>query len=366
MERLGGKLDPRFYYGVFLGVVLNTGESLVACVDGTVTKVRTMKRLPLDERWDPEMARNIIGVPWDLTGKDESGNAPAVIEPRGQPAQVLPPHPELYVSRGRRRMPLKKQLFKDHGYSAGCGGCTAIIQGNSEAVNHTEACRTRIETAVASTLEGREELKRASDRLAEGQAQEESKRMRLGEQVPRIPTEESQTANQGGARAPTGVSAEPRLKAQAKVAPQGGATSQGGATQYGGASSSKDGSNPPKTTIQDATTTTTDDTMQNPGNPNDEDAMMTDVLPTGNISGPQGDIETEDESDPKRAKIQEVGEYPGDGYQERAQEHRIDEIFSPPRVVPVARLEGLPGGWSLDLTSVDSRGRAWDFDSPQR
>jgi hypothetical protein len=40
----------------------------------------------------------------------------------------------------------------------------------------------------------------------------------------------------------------------------------------------------------------------------------------------------------------------------------IAEVYSPPRIVPIARAKGLVGGWSLDLTSADSQGRVWDFD----
>ena len=130
---------------------------------------------------------------------------------------------------------------------------------------------------------------------------------------------------------------------------------------------------PPTTTTNSGTTTTTmmDDTT-NTGHTDSDAPMLYGApgnalgLPTGDISGPQGDIDTEDESDPKRPRIQEVAEYPSDGYKEGTQVHRVGEIFSPPRVVPVAKLEGLPGGWSLDLTSVDSRGRVWDFDNPKR
>ena len=43
----------------------------------------------------------------------------------------------------------------------------------------------------------------------------------------------------------------------------------------------------------------------------------------------------------------------------------VCEVYSPPRVVPAARAMGLPGGWSLDLTTHDAEGRAWDFDKSE-
>ena len=39
----------------------------------------------------------------------------------------------------------------------------------------------------------------------------------------------------------------------------------------------------------------------------------------------------------------------------------ICEVYSPPRVVPHAERAGFGPGWSLDLTTKDPQGRAWDF-----
>ena len=46
-----------------------------------------------------------------------------------------------------------------------------------------------------------------------------------------------------------------------------------------------------------------------------------------------------------------------DGYDPHDASHGIGEVYSPPRVVPFARQQGLTGGWSLDLTTEDHRGR---------
>ena len=42
----------------------------------------------------------------------------------------------------------------------------------------------------------------------------------------------------------------------------------------------------------------------------------------------------------------------------------VGEVYSPPRVVLVARRRGLGGGWSLDILTHDREGRPWDFDQP--
>ena len=51
-------MDPIFFYGIFLGVVMNTGESIIAKADGTITKARTMKRLPQEERLSIDMVKS--------------------------------------------------------------------------------------------------------------------------------------------------------------------------------------------------------------------------------------------------------------------------------------------------------------------
>ena len=39
----------------------------------------------------------------------------------------------------------------------------------------------------------------------------------------------------------------------------------------------------------------------------------------------------------------------------------VAEVYSPPRVKQLAREMGLRAGWSLELTTQDTDGRAWDF-----
>ena len=43
----------------------------------------------------------------------------------------------------------------------------------------------------------------------------------------------------------------------------------------------------------------------------------------------------------------------------------IAEVYSPLRIVEMAKRMGLKGGWSPDLTTCDEDGRAWDFNQPE-
>eukprot|EP00972_Heterocapsa_arctica_P026351 3879524-Heterocapsa_arctica.AAC.1 len=51
----------------------------------------------------------------------------------------------------------------------------------------------------------------------------------------------------------------------------------------------------------------------------------------------------------------------GDGGAAARRKPDVAEVHSPPRVTAVAAKYKLQRGWSLDLTTADSKGVAWDF-----
>ena len=61
------------------------------------------------------------------------------------------------------RMRLKRGDFIEKGFTDGCLGCKAILEG-SGARGHTEVCRTRMEAIMRNTSEGQDRLKRQQDR----------------------------------------------------------------------------------------------------------------------------------------------------------------------------------------------------------
>ena len=44
----------------------------------------------------------------------------------------------------------------------------------------------------------------------------------------------------------------------------------------------------------------------------------------------------------------------------------VDDIYSPPRIVPEAVKQGLRGGLIIDLTTTDENGMPWDFSKPAK
>ena len=58
-----GRMVSRTLDGIYLGVSLTTGESIVGNAEG-VFKTRTVHRRPIDQRWSAEHVLALRGTPW--------------------------------------------------------------------------------------------------------------------------------------------------------------------------------------------------------------------------------------------------------------------------------------------------------------
>ena len=58
-----------------------------------------------------------------------------------------------------RRMYLKAKDFENHGFSAGCRGCIALMRGDQRSVHHDEDCRKRMTRALKITEDGKKRKK---------------------------------------------------------------------------------------------------------------------------------------------------------------------------------------------------------------
>ena len=79
------KLNPRWEYGVFVGVRRRSGEVWVATKSGLV-KARSVRRIPIEERWGPDCVELVKNVPWNKgDGEEGDGDIPEekVEEPEG-------------------------------------------------------------------------------------------------------------------------------------------------------------------------------------------------------------------------------------------------------------------------------------------
>lgn len=128
------KLDPRWQYGVFMGIANRSNEVIA------IVKAWAIRRLPEDERWKAEDVLKIQGIP---TKPNPNG-------PGAELSTHISPEP---VVRERVEDPTRHEVVlpfavrlqdvQTHGFTAGCKGCTAARAG-ARAQTHSEECRRRI------------------------------------------------------------------------------------------------------------------------------------------------------------------------------------------------------------------------------
>ena len=157
------RMNPRYQYGVWLGMRKNSAECFIGNADG-VFRAREIRRLEAS------------GVPWRKTGGRWTVDRPEV---RVDPIPIPPlPFEGARVQRER----ITKQDIDEFGATIGCPGCNAI-KDNKRAQAHSDRCRKRIEECLRNTPHGAEKIgsKRRSDqrgvgrRGTERRAEEEEK-----------------------------------------------------------------------------------------------------------------------------------------------------------------------------------------------
>ena len=139
---LAGKGVPnrRAEYGVYLGVLQSSNELLVA-TDAGVVKVRTIKRLPDDRRWDAEAVLAIRGSPWAPVDGATTAPVPVAVHFPVYEGN-LPPAVDRDPAVEVRAMRLQKADFEAHGFGDGCRGCVALRR-SAHGIPHPAACRAR-------------------------------------------------------------------------------------------------------------------------------------------------------------------------------------------------------------------------------
>ena len=154
------KLEGRWGEGFFMGIKWRTGESWIATADGIV-KTSAIRRVGAHRRWDAESLLKVKGVPWDHVQRDATpGNVRVqwLDPPAVGPVHVFDEGPQ------PRRVYIKRDDLYRHGFTEGCPGCRSISQGG-EPRGHTDACRTRLETAMRTTEAGKARVQKAKERI---------------------------------------------------------------------------------------------------------------------------------------------------------------------------------------------------------
>ena len=161
------KLNPRWDYGVFVGVKADSGEIWVA-TNGGLHAVRSVRRLSMEDRWGTENKDFVKHVPWNKSGEDpdadgelpEEVEAPAAVEAGvKEPARVIvvntrePAPKEFYI---------KKRDVEAHGHTKGCPGCRTMFQGGTRQ-NHSAECRERFRALLKDEERVRKMVEKRKD-----------------------------------------------------------------------------------------------------------------------------------------------------------------------------------------------------------
>ena len=117
-----------------------SGEVIVGTNEGAI-KVRDIKGLPENDRWDILKFNGIKGVPWEpILGREGIEIKAKVHIPEDREKIKAPIEgEESYVPRRVRK---SRGTIRKVGFTAGCPGCRAVNRGDS-AVNHNEECRKK-------------------------------------------------------------------------------------------------------------------------------------------------------------------------------------------------------------------------------
>jgi len=163
--RRQNKLEPKFEYGIWVGLRSGSPEVYVATESG-VSRSRSIRRLPKEDCWDAELIKNITGTPWDLKSGVMEDHVPGERGPEEQPPPMPPPQEE--EEEPVRRMKLTKKDFDKYGHTPKCQGCRAAQLGKT-AQGHTDDCRNRMEGLIGQTPEGTERLLKRAIAMDEAQ-----------------------------------------------------------------------------------------------------------------------------------------------------------------------------------------------------
>ena len=159
-----GPLDSRFEQG--LGPMEGSNTVLMGTASGVV-KARTIKRLPLGERWTGTLLDEALGSELTPNALEDDGGRVGIREPVLQPHAAVPLPPLTPEVRQVRRALLRRTDFEQFGYTDNCPGCANARAGRKQAVDHSEQCRCRMETILSTTTEGHERQERARDRFVQ-------------------------------------------------------------------------------------------------------------------------------------------------------------------------------------------------------
>ena len=140
-----GKFACMWEDGIYLGLRGSSGELIVSDASG-VWRTRSVRRRPEQDRWREDGIQLVRWVPWATREED-----PAVDGERFEVTKLT--EQEVVEERTKKeqvplRFYIKKADLEQHGFSARCPGCKALLRGTARQ-GHSEDCRRRLAEAMA-------------------------------------------------------------------------------------------------------------------------------------------------------------------------------------------------------------------------
>ena len=161
----GGKWEPRFNAGVFIGVLNSSSEAVVVTEQGLVSKTcaANVWRKPESERWDADRMLGMRAVPWCPDGSDTALDIQVGME---RPAEMVPRSPgKVLMENEVTRTYLRRADFEQWGLSEGCPGCRYLKSGQGPQQAHSEVRRSRDGALLRGDSSGSARLAAAGERI---------------------------------------------------------------------------------------------------------------------------------------------------------------------------------------------------------
>ena len=144
----GGKWEPRFQPGVFVGMPNPSSEAAVITKQGLAIRTRAanVRRIPERERWDADRILGIRAVPWSQDGSAHAFHIQIGTE---RPAEMVSGSPGEELTENKlARTYFRRADYQHWGLSECCPGCWYLRTGQGRQQPNSEACRRRIEALL--------------------------------------------------------------------------------------------------------------------------------------------------------------------------------------------------------------------------
>ena len=171
------KLVRRWEDGVWMGIRDESGESIIGTSEGVV-KCRDFRRRPEADRWRSKDLSEIKGTPWQPTPGRDSIEIKCKINMPSDESPITEPAQGHHEEGGVKRAKIFNNDLVRFGYTVGCPGCRASVQGKA-AQSHNEECRRRIESELRKenskiVQDADERMKKKKDEPAREEQEDET------------------------------------------------------------------------------------------------------------------------------------------------------------------------------------------------